>query len=105
MRHVVRLLCVLIGFGSLIGLASLGTGCARAPAVPVLPPAPVVRVLPDCPAPARPVLPLLDGALPFDAPLNMDVLLRRDDLIRQYLKGLEASVFCYQRPKGAPDAH
>jgi len=69
-------------------------GCAT-PA-PRVPPAPVITGAAECPAPDAPVLPMLDPALPFDAPDNVRALLERDDLCRQYIKGLQATVRCYE---------
>jgi hypothetical protein len=53
--------------------------------------------LPDCPAPARPTLARIDGALPFDAPANVAAVLERDDALRLHVEGLEATIACYQR--------
>lgn len=79
---------------ALIGLGSL-TGCgASRPSLPV---PPAVLKLPDCPAPARPALPRIDGALPFDAPGNVKVLLERDDLLRGHVQALEDALGCYRR--------
>ncbi|GFM37984.1 lipoprotein [Desulfovibrio psychrotolerans] len=78
----------------LIILTALGSGCAVRP-VPVVPPAPVVLRTVLCPAPVRPVLPSVNGNLPFDAPENLTVLLERDDTYRAYAEGLEAAVECY----------
>lgn len=74
-----------------LALICLGNlcGCARTVYVP----APVA--LPDCPAPARPLLPPYDPALPFDAPGNLDVTLRRDAILKRYAEGLEGSLRCY----------
>lgn len=80
---------------ALIGLFSL-TGCGAATR-PSLPPPPVILNLPDCPAPARPALPILDGALPFDAPVNVGAFLERDDLYRQHITALEAAITCFRR--------
>jgi hypothetical protein len=88
------------GAGLLIALTGLCSGCAgQAPAF--VPPAPVALVLPDCPAPDRPILPLLDPALPLDSLGNVEILLSRDDMMRRYIGGLAAAVRCYSQE----DAH
>lgn len=97
MRHA------LVLFLALIAGCSLLTGCG-ARELPTLPPAPLILNLPDCPAPAPPVLPLLNGNLPLDSPENLETLLIRDDAIRAYLWGLEATITCYQRRKGISNA-
>lgn len=79
---------------ALIVLCSL-PGCAVRE-VPVVPPAPVIVKAAECPVPEVPVLPQLDAALPFDAPKNVALLLERDDLCRQYIKGLQATLRCYE---------
>jgi hypothetical protein len=53
--------------------------------------------LPDCPAPERPRLALIDGALPFDNPANVAVFLERDDVLRLYVRALEATITCFRR--------
>ncbi|MDD2966755.1 MAG: hypothetical protein PHN64_04590 [Desulfovibrionaceae bacterium] len=58
---------------------------------------PLVLALPDCPAPEVPLLPPLEGAVPLDSPQNIDLLMQRDDSIRRYVAGLQASISCYQR--------
>lgn len=81
----------------LIGLCSLaGCGGKRAPELPA---PPAILNLPDCPAPERPLLPLINGGLPFDSPENIESFLERDDIMRAYIKGLEAAVTCYRRIK------
>lgn len=58
--------------------------------------APLSLNLPDCPAPAPPVLPLIDGSAPLDAPDNVARLMERDDRMRAYIDGLNAALRCYQ---------
>lgn len=82
MRRAVTLWIALIWLGSLCG-------CARTVSVP----APVT--LPDCPAPERPALPPYDPALPFDAPDNLSVTLRRDMLLKRYAEALESALRCH----------
>lgn len=84
----------------LIALIGLCSGCSAA-----LPPAPLILNLPDCPAPASPVLPLMDGGQPFDAPDNVSVLMRRDDILRFYIKGLQAAIICYQKQGDVHERH
>lgn len=79
---------------ALIVLCSTGCSGKRLPEVPT---PPAVLSLPDCPAPARPELPFIDGVLPFDSPENIKILLERDDILRFYIKGLEATVICFSR--------
>lgn len=86
MRRVCVLLIVSIALGSL--------GCSARQAQ--VPPAPaVVRIVP-CPCPQRPEIPAVIGSLPFDHQVNIEALLERDDIIRAYVKGLEATVECYR---------
>lgn len=84
---------------ALTALCSL-TGCAAGS--PVVPQAPVVVRTAGCPAPDAPGLPALDPALLFDAPENVRSLLERDDLCRQYIKGLRATVRCYESQTKGP---
>ncbi len=70
------------------------SGCAAADMTPA--PAPVIIQAAYCPGPTAPALPPLDPALPFDAPDNVRVLLDRDDLCRHYIKGLQATLRCYE---------
>ena len=89
MKREIVLLFVLIGLCSLAGC-----GGKR---LPELPAPPVILNLPDCPAPDRPRLPQVNGGLPFDAPENINTFLERDDIMRAYIKGLEAAVLCARR--------
>ncbi len=50
-----------------------------------------------CPGPAKPSLPLLDEGLPLDNFQNIKVLLLRDDFVREYTKGLEDTIACYEK--------
>jgi hypothetical protein len=72
-----------------------GCGAAR----PALPAPPVILNLPDCPAPARPALPRVDGALPFDAPGNVGAFLERDDMLRLHVRALEDTISCFRAVK------
>lgn len=49
---------------------------------------------PDCPSPEPPRLPKIRGDEPFDSGANITLLLERDDLMRAYITGLEASMEC-----------
>ena len=81
MKRVVALFCASI---------VLCSGCGPKQA------APLILNVPDCPAPAPPVLPLIDGSAPLDAPDNVARLMERDDRIRAYIDGLNAALCCYQ---------
>lgn len=72
------------------------TGLCSCNARPALPPVMVVHASAICPVPARPELPRIDGTLPLDGPANIEALMTRDDLMRQYIRGLEATVDCYK---------
>lgn len=52
--------------------------------------------LPDCPAPSTPALPLLDATEPLESTANMERLMERDDMMRAYINGLLAALFCWQ---------
>ena len=78
----------------LIGLCSLG-GCAGRQETLSEPP--LILTYVDCPSPHKPVLPFIDGEVPLDSLRNIEIFLERDDLMRSYIKGLEATVQCYQR--------
>ena len=93
LRRAVRPLLLLTLLGSLL----LAAGCAER--LPELPPAPRIVLARDCPAPERPELPPVDGELPFDAPENVSVLMRRDTIWKNYAEGLEAAVDCYRKAK------
>lgn len=82
MKRAVALCCVLI---------VLCSGCGRKQ-----PFAPSVLTLSDCPAPPVPVLPELNAGEPLDGPKNVARLLGRDDLLRDYINGLNAALRCYQ---------
>ncbi len=77
------------------------SGCAK-PAAQQIVMAPAAVI---CPAPARPELPRIDGALPLDGPANIEALMTRDDLLRQYIRGLEATVGCYQEQTRETDGY
>ncbi len=72
-------------------------GCSRKPA------APHILNLPDCPAPAPPVLPVIDGSEALDSPDNIARLMERDDLIRAYIDGLNAALRCQTRRNNGSD--
>ncbi len=78
----------------LVSIALCSVGCTAHQAT--APPAPVVVFITECPAPARPVLPHLNGSLPFDHPVNVEAILERDDAYRAYIQGLEAAIECYR---------
>lgn len=79
----------------LIALTALCSGCAgrEAPA-PVLEPV-VIRPA-RCPRPAPPVLPKLGGVAFLESREGYSILKLRDERMRAYLKGLEASLACYE---------
>ena len=82
---------------TLLGSLLLTAGCAER--MPELPAPPRVFPARDCPAPERPVLPPVDGTLPFDSPENIAVFMRRDTILKTYAKGLESAVDCYRKAK------
>lgn len=86
MRRASVLLIVSIALGSL--------GCSARQAL--VPPAPEIVRMEECPCPERPELPPVNGTLPLDHPENVEALLERDDAYRAYAHGLEASVECYK---------
>ncbi len=92
-RRAARPLLYLTLLGSLL----LAAGCAER--LPELSAPPRVFPARDCPAPERPVLPSIDGTLPFDAPENVSVFMRRDTILKTYAKGLESAVDCYRKAR------
>lgn len=93
LRRAARPLLYLTLLGSLL----LAAGCGER--MPELPAPPRVFPARDCPAPERPVLPPVDGTLPFDAPENITALMRRDTILKHCAEGLEAAVDCYRKAK------
>lgn len=78
----------------LIGLCSLA-GCAtRADRVSTPPPA-VIAAAP-CPEPDDPILPDVDGEQSFDELDQYDVIMERDDLLRQHINALRRALDCYR---------
>jgi hypothetical protein len=80
-----------------IALGSLGCAARQSPT----PTAPVIVLMAECPGPFRPALPFINGALPFDHPVNVEALLERDDVFRAYIHGLEATIDCYRAQAGS----
>ncbi|CAK7024800.1 MAG: hypothetical protein DELT_02536 [Desulfovibrio sp.] len=80
---------LLIALIALCSLAGCGGKEARRQEVPT---PPAVLNLPASPAPQKPELPQIDGALPLDHPHNVDVLLERDDIMRALIKALYAAL-------------
>lgn len=93
MKRVAGLLAVLI---------VLCSGCGTKQAGNISPPP--VLILPDCPSPEPPVLPPINESLPFDGPENMAILTERDDTLRLYVYGLEATILCYRKGKAGNDS-
>lgn len=83
MRHVLLLL-----IGSIVLCSCAGKALVQ----PV-----VVQQTLECPAPERPQLPAVSGTLPLDHPDNVEALMERDDIMRQYMHALEDCVDCYHR--------
>lgn len=75
-------------------LACSGCGHRAATALPNL-------EMPECPAPAAPILPHLDPYEPLDSPANVKVIMERDDIIRAYIDGLTAALACYGKRRKA----
>lgn len=92
-RRAARPLLYLTLLGSLL----LAAGCGER--MPELPAPPYILSSRECPAPERPVLPSVDGTLPFDSPENIAVFMRRDTILKTYAKGLESAVDCYRKAK------
>lgn len=79
----------LLCFCGLIVLCSgLSSGCAAAPLL-----APAFVSL--CPAPATPVLPELQAEA-LESETNTRILLVRDDITRNFIKGQQATITCYE---------
>ena len=93
MKHVAGLLAVLIVLCS-------GCGTRQADNMPP----PTVLILPDCPSPEPPVLPPINESLPFDGSENMAILTERDDTLRLYIYGLEATILCYRKGKAGNES-
>lgn len=85
----------------LIGLIVLCSGCGTKADIPT---APLILKLPDCPCPEVPALPIFDGTIPFDSPENTARLLERDDMLRAYIDGLEATIRCFRRQRITHDS-
>lgn len=54
-----------------------------------------INPITECYAPNKPILPLFEYAN-LESTKNIETLLERDDIIRQYLKGLEDALACYE---------
>ena len=74
----------------LIGLIALGSQACAAQG----------QIVARCAAPVKPDLPLFDPEFPFDHLNNVEILLKRDDYMRQYVRGLEDAVRCYELQSG-----
>lgn len=85
MKHALAL-CI-----ALIGLCSGCTGQIK------VQPAPFMLILPDCPAPVAPTLPPLDPMALLDSPENGELLMQRDDLLRQHIAAQQATITCYRK--------
>jgi len=57
---------------------------------------PLVLRFSDCPTPASPVLPVIDGSESLESPANIARIMERDDRIRAYIDGLESALSCYE---------
>lgn len=84
----------------LIGSIVLCSGCTTRKPVQAM----VVHQTLECPAPERPELPVITGALPLDHSENVETLMERDDMLRQYIQGLQDCVECYRR-QATKEAH
>lgn len=49
-----------------------------------------------CPEPIKPDLPVLLEQYYLDSPLNIEIIMQRDDIIRSYIEGLEDTILCYK---------
>ena len=90
MKHVLALFSVLT-------VLCLISGCAATPQIEVQA-SPVVINIVECPVPDDPELPqLVDAPNVFiDAPVNIDRLLHRDDVMRQHIRALRSGLTCYE---------
>lgn len=82
-----------------IGLCS---GCAGREAPAPVPEPVVIRPVP-CPRPAPPVLPKLAGLAFLESREGYSILKLRDERMRAYLKGLAASLTCYEAQVGGEE--
>lgn len=85
-------------FALLICLTVLGSGCAAKVESPA--PAPQVVTTTRCARPVAPVLPKLRGDLPFDHPVNVEIMLTRDTRQRRYSNAQNAALDCYDAQVG-----
>lgn len=86
-----------IGGVGLVMLLLLG-GCAGSALSPSQErtPAPIILHVEKCPLPAVPRLPPLKGVF-LESGKGYAVLKYRDELMRRYIKGLQAALDCYEK--------
>lgn len=89
----------------LLTLIVLCSGCVGSKAQPI--PAPVVVLPVMCPRPQPPTLPQLAGVNLLESRQGYAILKLRDQKIRDYIKGLNAALDCYdgQTKKLQEDMH
>lgn len=84
MKHIKKLF-----IGSIVLYSLLG-GCQNVQYVPVT----TQNIY--CPEPTKPSLPLLQEQYYLEHAVNIEILMRRDDMMRLYIDGLEDTINCYK---------
>ncbi len=79
-------------FIGLIVLCELS--CAKVQYVPLAP-----EII-YCPEPVKPDLPLLLENLYLEHVSNIEIMMKRDDIMRLYIKRLEDAIICYKTQQG-----
>lgn len=49
----------------------------------------------NCPSPPKPELPKLDEKKYIEDPINIEILMYRDDIMRLYINALQETIICY----------
>lgn len=86
----------------LIALTALCSGCAAHEAPAPVPEPVVIRPV-RCPRPEPPALPKLAGLAFLESREGYSILKLRDERMRAYLKGLAASLACYEAQVGGEE--
>ena len=85
-------------------LFSLAAVCGCSTSGPLRPARPVLVGMALCPAPESPSFPALSPANYFDAPINVEALLIRDDIFREHIMALREAIRCYEAQHKASNA-